>query len=236
MAEALPDDSRARLREARVMLLFTPELCGAREPEDVLRALLPEVDAVQVRCKPRAGALRLPGTPGPPAEARATLDWTRRALALCAELERPPLVLVDDRVDIALALRAEGCAGVHLGRGDLDPRAARALVGDELLLGLSTHDVGQVVAADEAHVDYVGFGPVFATETKGYARGLGPDTAWIASAGAGLPLFPIGGIDLTNAHALAEVGRAAVSSALLGAEDPAQAARLLREVLVGESS
>ena len=234
MSEVLTEEHRAQLREARVMLLFTPELCGAREPEVVLRALLPEVDAVQVRCKPRADTPRRPGTPGPPAEARATFDWTRRALALCAELERPPLVLVDDRVDVALALRSEGCAGVHLGRGDLDPRAARALVGDDLLLGLSTHDVGQVVAAEDALVDYVGFGPVFATETKGYARGLGPDTAWIANAGAGLPLFPIGGIDLTNAHALTEVGRAAVSSALLGAEDPASAARLLRQALVGE--
>lgn len=234
MPEAITHERRARLRDAHLMLLFTPELCGAREPEEVLRALLPEVDVVQVRCKPSADTPRLPGAPGPPAEARASLDWTRRTLALCAELERPPLVLVDDRVDVALALRAEGCAGVHLGRGDLDPLAARALVGDELLLGLSTHDVGQVVVADEAQVDYVGFGPVFATATKGYARGLGPDTAWIANVGAGLPLFPIGGIDLTNAHALAQVGRAAVSSALLGADDPAQAARLLREALTGD--
>lgn len=213
------------------MLLFTPELCGERDPEEVLAALLPEVDAVQVRIKPVGGAPRPAGTPGPPAEARGSLEWARLALRLRGELAPRTLVLVDDRVDAALAL--EGCDGVHLGRGDLSPTAARELLGPEPLIGLSTHDMGQVLAAAEEPVDYLGFGPIFATATKGYEQGHGPDVAWVASAGSALPLFPIGGIDLASAAALAEVGRAAVSSALLAAPDPAAAARALRSALIG---
>jgi thiamine-phosphate pyrophosphorylase len=196
-----------------------------------LRALLPEVDVVQVRCKPRAESARSPGTPGPPAEARATYEWARRALALCAELERPPLLLVDDRVDVALALRDQGCAGVHLGTHDFPIARARELLGSEALIGLSTHCVAQVVRAEETSADYLGFGPLFATATQGYRLGLGPETAWVAQTGSGLPLFPIGGIDLGNVHTLHLVGRAAVSSALLGSEDPARMARLLCEAL-----
>jgi thiamine-phosphate pyrophosphorylase len=222
---------RARLDAARVMLLFTPELCSGRDPAEILAVLLPEVDAVQVRVKPVGGSPRPAGTPGPPAEARGSLDWTRRALRLRDELAPRALVLVDDRVDVALALAAEGCDGVHVGRGDLAARDARALLGPELLLGLSTHDVGQVLAAAEEPVDYLGFGPVFATATKGYAAGHGPELAWVASAGSALPLFPIGGIDLVSAPDLAEVGRAAVSAALLSAEDPVAAARALRAAL-----
>ena len=213
------------------MLLFTPELCSGPGPTETLAALLPEVDAVQVRVKPVGGAPRPPGTPSEAAEARGTLEWTRRALALREELGCETLVLVDDRVDVALALAAEGCDGVHLGRGDLPPTEARDQLGPDLLIGLSTHEVAQVLAAAEEPVDYLGFGPVFASATKGYAGGLGPEVAWVASAGSTLPLFPIGGIDLASAPELAEVGRAAVSSALLSAPDPQQAARLLRSAL-----
>lgn len=226
---------RARLGAAELMLVFSPELCAARDPLEVLGLLLAEVDVIQVRCKPPATGPRAPECPGPPAEARATHEWTRRALELCAGLAAPPLVLVDDRVDVAMALRGEGCAGVHLGADDFPIEAARELLGPEALIGLSTHDVVQVARAAETSADYLGFGPVFATATKGYSRGLGPEVAWVAQAGSTLPLFPIGGIDLSNAHTLDQLRRAAVSSVLLGSEDPVGAARRLREALIGAS-
>ena len=222
---------RARLANARLMLLFTPQACGGADPEGVLRALLPEVDAVQVRCKPLAAGPSTPDRPGPPAQARASHDWTRRCLEWAAELQSPPLVLVDDRVDVALALAAEGCAGVHLGTHDFPPTEARELLGPELLIGASTHGAAEVARTAELPVDYLGFGPVFATATKGYQVGLGPEQAWVAQAGSTLPLFPIGGIDGHNAHTLATVGRAAVGSALLAADDPVAAARDLRAAL-----
>jgi len=226
-----PDRVRARLREARLMLVFTPELCGARDPLEVALELAPEIDLLQVRVKPLGVEPRLPGTPGPPAPARETREWAERLLDAFAPLERAPLVLVDDRVDVAELLAPVGCAGVHLGRHDFPVAEARAQLGPGALIGLSTHDVAQVALAAEEEVDYLGFGPIHATATKGYARGLGPDLAWVAGAGSSLPIFPIGGIDLTNAQDLARVGRAAVGSALLAKPEPAVAARRLRALL-----
>ena len=219
------DDARAHLARARLMLLFTPELCGAREPLSVLGAALPFVDVVQVRIKPA-------GARGPaPAPARETWDWSRRILDLARSRGTPCVLLVDDRVDVARALAQEGVAGVHLGQDDMPCREAREFLGPEALIGCSTHDMLQLAEALEEPVDYLGFGPVHATPTKGYARGLGSEPTWIAAGASPLPLFPIGGIELTNAQELSRVGRAAVSSAILSAADPARAARELRELL-----
>jgi thiamine-phosphate diphosphorylase len=123
---------------------------------------------------------------------------------------------------------------VHLGADDAPPELARALLGPEALIGLSTHGAADVVRATELPVDYLGFGPIHATATKGYARGLGSEAAWIAAQASAYPLFPIGGIDATNASELAGVGRAAVGSALLSAPDPARAARELAGLLRAE--
>jgi thiamine-phosphate pyrophosphorylase len=99
------------------------------------------------------------------------------------------------------------------------------------VIGLSTHDMRQVARAQDEPVNYLGFGPLFPTATKGYEHGLGPDAAWIADTASELPLFPIGGIDATNAAELARVGRAAVSTAILDAEDPGRAASEIRGLL-----
>lgn len=219
-------DLRDRLDRARIVLLFTPELATERDPLSALEAALPWIDIVQVRPKPLggSGALAL-------CAARATFDWAERVLALDAIARTGTLVIVNDRVDVALALRAHGIAGVHVGQDDMPAGAAREVLGPALLLGLSTHDLAQVVEADEAPVDYLGFGPVHATSTKGYAHGLGSDACWIAAEGTQKPLFPIGGIDAENAVELARVGRAAVGSAILAARDPAAAARAIRDAL-----
>jgi thiamine-phosphate diphosphorylase len=224
--DARGEDLRERLGRARVALLFTPELCGARDPLTCLEAALPWVDLVQVRPKPLGVA-----TPAP-APARACLDWTRTVLALVAGRADAPLVLVDDRVDVARALAEEGCAGVHLGQDDCPPELARAHLGSRALVGLSTHDAAQLVRAHDEPVDLLGFGPVHATGTKGYARGLSAEVAWIASRAAALPLFAIGGIDRTNVADLHDVGRVAVGSGILSAEDPGRAARELRALLL----
>ena len=221
-------ERRELLSRARLMLVFTPELCpSGRDPLDVLARALPALDAVQVRIKdPELGN----------APARATCDWARRVLALVERARSGVLVLVNDRVDVAAALRAEGVDGVHLGADDAPPGLARALLGPELLIGLSTHRAADVARAEELPLDYLGFGPVHATATKGYARGLGSEAAWIAARAASRPLFPIGGIDAFNAAELAGVGRAAVGSAILAAADPARAAReIAAQLAAGES-
>ncbi len=226
-------ERRTALSSARLMLLFTPELCVGTDPRTRLATMLPLVDVVQIRIKPRATETVLPGTTSRQATAKETFEWALVALELSAELDEPPLLIVNDRVDVALALAKRGVDGVHLGRGDFPTTAARELLGPDALIGLSTHDVIQVAMAEEQDADYVGFGPIFATQTKGYERAIGPEAAWVASIGSGLPLFPIGGIDALNVNSLAEVGRAAISSALLGAENPVEVAAVLREALEG---
>ena len=227
-----PDHARERLREARLLLLFTPELCGAGvDPLDVLEQVAGEVDLVQVRPKALAPESAAGVAAGPPGEARLAFDWTLRVLERLERVERPPLVMVNDRVDVALALAERGCAGVHVGRDDLPVAEARALLGPDLLLGLSTHDLREVAASAAWPVDLLGFGPAFPTTTKGYARGLGPELCWIASEASPAPLFAIGGVTVANAGELEPVGRAAVGSAVLCAADPAAAARALRAAL-----
>lgn len=204
------------------MLLFTPALAGG-DPLGVLAAALPFVDVVQIRPKPEgAGSI----TP-----AREALEWARRALDLARGVSPSPLFIVDDRVDVAAALWGEGLAGVHLGQEDTPPEVARELLGEGPLIGFSTHDLGQVARAGEQPVDYLGFGPVNPTATKGYERGLGGELAWVASVAAPGPVFPIGGIDGTNVDQLAQVGRAAVGRAILAADDPGAVAAELRERL-----
>jgi len=220
-----PLELRDRIADARIVLLFTPELTGGRDPLAALEAAAPWIDVVQIRPKPLGGSSRAP------CPARATNDWAVRVLALEAIARARVLVTVDDRVDVAAALWARGLAGVHVGQDDMPAVAARALLGPGPLLGLSTHDLEQVVLAEDEPVDYLGFGPVFATATKGYERGLGPEACWIAAQGTAKSLFPIGGIDVLNAGELARVGRAAVGSAILAAEDPAAAARAIRAAL-----
>ncbi len=214
---------RRRLAVARLYLVFTPGLVTGRDPLEVLEAALPFVDLVQVRPKSAGLDAR--------SDARETLEWTERVLALVERSGCESLVIVNDRVDVARTLLERGVAGVHLGADDTPPRVARELLGTDALVGLSTHTAAQVIAACDEPVDYLGFGPIHATATKGYARGLGPEAAWVASQAVSVPVFPIGGIGLAQAADLAEIGRAAVSSAILCAPDPAAAARALRESL-----
>ena len=105
------------------------------------------------------------------------------------------LFIVNDRVDIALAARADG---VHLGQDDLPLEAARPLVG-EMLIGISTHSLEQAEAAERGGADYIGFGPMFPTRTKetGYgSRGV----AMLESVQrrVGIPIVAIGGITVEN--------------------------------------
>lgn len=237
------EERRARLRDARLLLIFTPGLAG----EDALRSLeraLPFVDVVQVR--PKVLGDRAPGAaPGASiTRARDAHRWCHKVLELrsASGLESPPLVVVNDRVDVAAALAEEGLDGVHVGADDTPPSVARRVLGPDPIIGLSTHTAAELAAALDEPVDMLGFGPVFPTPTKGYTAApgsvtqpaiVGPERAWLAAASSEVPLFPIGGIDLSNADQLDRMGRAAVGSAILGADDPGLAARGLRAVLEG---
>jgi thiamine-phosphate pyrophosphorylase len=130
-------------------------------------------------------------------------------------------VIVNDRVDLAKMARA---AGAHVGQDDLPPATVRELLGDEAIVGYSTHSVEQIEAAVAQPISYVAVGPVFGTTTKdtGY-RAVGLDLVSTAARIArGLPVVAIGGITLETAPAVIEAGAAcvAVIGDLLADGDP----------------
>lgn len=122
-------------------------------------------------------------------------------------------LLVNDRVDIALALGADG---VHLGQDDLPPEYARELLGNEALIGYSTHNLEQAEKASGLPIDYIALGPVFQTETKSNPDPVvGPELiAKIKSRIGDIPLVAIGGIDAENIRLVADSG--ADAAAVIG--------------------
>ncbi len=122
-------------------------------------------------------------------------------------------LLINDRVDIALAVEANG---VHLGQNDLSPIYARELLGESAIIGYSTHTISQAIAATKLPINYVAIGPVFATSTKENPDEIvGLDgLKKVREAIGDFPLVAIGGITLENA---AEVLQFADSVAVIGA-------------------
>ncbi len=125
-------------------------------------------------------------------------------------------IIINDRPDIAVALNADG---VHLGQDDLPAAAARGLLGDGAIIGVSTHSFEQAVKASSEPVDYLAVGPIFSTRTKTNPEpvvGL-EQLARIRSVLPQMPLVGIGGITLENAISVLEAGAdsAAIIRALL---------------------
>jgi thiamine-phosphate pyrophosphorylase len=140
-------------------------------------------------------------------------------------------VIINDRADIA---RLSGADGVHVGQDDLSVDQARRIVGDDAIVGLSTHDEAQIDAAVRTTATYIAVGPIFGTATKdtGYsARGL--DLVRRAAA-SGRPVVAIGGITLERAPAVVAAGASSVaiiSDLLVG--DPEARVRAFLEILGG---
>ena len=141
-------------------------------------------------------------------------------------------LIINDRVDIALAI---GASGVHLGQDDLAPEAARKLLGPQPIIGYSTHNVDQAISAVKLPIDYIAIGPIFSTNTKSdTAPVLGLDGLRAVRQVIGeFPLVAIGGITLANAREVIDAGAdsVAVISALLSAADITTATQALFESL-----
>ena len=123
-------------------------------------------------------------------------------------------LIVNDCVDIAIAVGADG---VHLGQADLPPKYARDLLGNDAIIGYSTHTVVQAVEAVSAPIDYIAVGPVFPTATKeDHDPVVGLDIVSLVRQAIGdFPLVAIGGITFENARSVIEAG--ADSVAVIGA-------------------
>lgn len=205
------NDAGALLRQrlARSYLyLVTPAAPGGRDLDEFLpRVLEAGVDMVQLRQKD--------------AEAGPLLRWCEIVRRRTTEFGA--LFLVNDRVDVAIAAGADG---VHLGQDDLPVAEARRQMGAVPLIGLSTHSEQQFADALTAGADYAAVGPVYPTPTKPGRPAVGLDLVGFAADRTTLPLFVIGGIDVSNLDRVLEAGatRVSVVRALTESGDPASVA------------
>jgi thiamine-phosphate pyrophosphorylase len=139
-------------------------------------------------------------------------------------------LIINDRVDIALALKA---SGVHLGQDDLSPIAARELLGERAIIGFSTHTVEQAIAAAQLPVDYIAIGPIFETSSK-----ENPDPVVgldglkrVKQAVGQIPLVAIGGIGRENIREVLAAGADSIAVINLLLSDPAGIEARTREIL-----
>ena len=194
------------------LVLTSPALGYERLTELAVAAGLP---AVQLRDK------RL--------DSGELLALARRLRAITAGTET--LFIVNDRPDIAALSQADG---LHLGQTDLAPTEARKLVGAQLLVGLSTHNLAQVKASANEPIDYIGFGPLYATNSKACPDPvIGPELLKQAAASAAHPIVAIGGLDQQriNSLDLSACHCAAVIRAVTEASDPLSAMQALNQTI-----
>jgi len=200
-----------RFGEARLYVILTESLCTRPWLETAQAVLLGGADAIQLREKSLAD--------------REMLGRTRRLAEMCHE--HGAILIVNDRVDVAIA---GGADGVHLGQCDMPVPAARRILPDNALVGVSTHLLEEVNATAKQNPDYIAVGPMFPTTTKHKERIAGPVRLAEARRHTGLPLVAIGGINATNIDQVlaAALCCVCVCSAVIGQADPRGAAEALR--------
>ncbi|MFT4637292.1 MAG: thiamine-phosphate pyrophosphorylase [Verrucomicrobiales bacterium] len=139
-------------------------------------------------------------------------------------------LIINDYPDIALEVGADG---VHVGQDDDSVAAARAVVGDEFIVGKSTHSLAQARAAAEEPVDYIGFGPLFATPTKPDYQPIGMEDIATVHEDVKIPIFCIGGVKKENLPTILKHGgqRVAIVSGILQSPDIAAYIAHCRSIL-----
>ena len=138
-------------------------------------------------------------------------------------------LLINDRIDIALAIDSEG---VHIGQDDMPADIAREIIGDDKILGVSASTVEEAKKAEIDSADYIGSGAVFPTATKDDADSVSKEELKEIVDSIDIPVVAIGGITVENAHTLKGSGIAGFSvvSAIMSAEDPKEASKKLKEI------
>lgn len=165
------------------------------------------------------------------ASARERYVLGQKLRALTDEAGVP--LLVNDRIDLAMAINADG---VHLGQSDIPVTVARDLLGPDAIIGCSTSYVETAQEAEEAGADYLGVGAVYQTGSKPVddeTNGIGPERIAEIADAVSIPVIGIGGIIPDNARAVVEAGATGVSviSAITTADDPAAATESLRSAV-----
>ena len=204
------------------MYLVTDEaLSGGRSLLDIVTAAIRGgVTVVQYREKS--------------ASTRRMIEEAAEIRGVCQAANVP--FIVNDRLDVALAVNADG---VHVGQDDIPASLARKLLGKGKILGVSAGSEEEARKAVEDGADYIGASPVFSTPTKPDAPApLGIEGLRHMARSVRIPVVAIGGINRANAAAMMEAGAAgiAVVSAIIAAEDPEAAAHALRAIMEEEAA
>ena len=200
-----------KLRNSNLCLITTPKEGLIKTISSVLSE---GIKMVQYRCKDLTD--------------HAKINEARELAAICKTHDT--LFIINDRVDIALAVNADG---VHLGQDDMPIEIARNLLGEEHIIGKSTHSLEDLTKAQQEECDYIGIGPVFASKTKSGITPIGLDYLSEISKASKLPCFAIGGINISNTSELISKGikRIAVVDAIMNTQDPSSATRkILRQL------
>ncbi len=205
-------EARSLIKTARLYAITSPS-AGGKYLESVEAALEGGADIIQLRDKNLPSAELLP-------LAKTLKD-------LCHA--HGALFIVNDHLDLALA---SGADGVHLGQNDLGvTEAKRSLSGQPLLIGCSSHSLGQALKAEADGADYVGCGPIFATPTKPDYEARGLELVRQYRAHVSIPFVAIGGIDAGNIAQVKEAGASCVAlvRAIFDQPDISAAARSLKQ-------
>ncbi len=160
----------------------------------------------------------------------SSLEFYNIALKVKAVTDKYSIpLIINDRVDIALAIDA---AGVHVGQSDLPARIVRLIIGSSKILGVSANTVDTAVKAEKAGADYIGVGALFATNTKSDADVILQEKLVEIKKAVSIPIVGIGGINLQNAGEVAAAGidGIAVVSAIISQKDIKGAAQELSSV------
>ena len=162
----------------------------------------------------------------------STREFITQALSIKDHLKRHNVpLIINDRVDIALAVNADG---VHLGQSDMPIEMAKAILKDSMIIGISAESLKNAVQAEKDGADYIGVGPIYATSTKtDTASPFGLEGLREIRRSVKIPLVGISGLNRENAGEVINNGAdgVAVVSAIVAADDPEKAARELKKII-----
>ncbi|NTV93078.1 MAG: thiamine phosphate synthase [Chlorobiaceae bacterium] len=198
------------------LCVITDEHCSS--PIDLaLMALKGGAEMIQLRHKSASG--------------KQLFQWALDIQRLCRKHHAQ--FIVNDRVDIALAMNADG---VHLGQQDLPLPEARKLLGPDKIIGVSTSSLTEAIKAEQAGADYIGFGHIFQTGSKNkLSAPLGSAAIGTVARQLSIPLVAIGGINMMNMMETITAGASGIAmiAAISRAPDPEGATRAIKEILKG---
>ena len=198
-------DKDTVLAKMRLYVLLSPEQCKVPILDAARAALDGGADVVQLRCKESSDR-----------------EIVRLSRDLRKMTENAGVgFIMNDRADLAKLVNADG---VHLGQEDLPPAAARKVLRRGQIVGVSTHTIEQARQAVADGAEYIGVGPIYPTQTRGYEKGVGVKHLSAVAADVQLPLVAIGGITVGNVRAILSAApqrhiAIAVCSAIIGAQD-----------------